>query len=56
MFRTVISDERDDRDDLLVGAPEVVFRLQPNMLLSAGSSAIGSVAQTDATVRIPAKR
>ena len=36
--------------------PRSVFRLHPNMLLSAGSSAIGSVAQTDATVRIPAKR
>ena len=30
-------------------------RFQP-MLLKAGMSAIGSVAQTDATVRIPAKR
>ena len=35
--------------------PRSVFRLQPNMLFSAGSNAIGSVAHTDATVRMPAK-
>ena len=33
----------------------VFARSQP-MLLNAGINAIGSVAQTDATVRIPAKR
>ena len=36
--------------------PRFVLRLQPNMLFRAGSSARGSVAQTDATVRMPANR
>jgi len=36
--------------------PRAVFRCNPNALLISGSKAIGRVAQTDATVRIPANR
>ena len=35
--------------------PSVSFNDHPNMLFSAGIRAIGSVAHTDATVRMPAK-
>ena len=35
--------------------PSASFNDHPNMLFSAGISAIGRVAHTEATVRIPAK-
>ena len=36
--------------------PRFVLKLVPSIVFSIGSSAIGSVAQTEATVRIPATR
>ena len=56
MFRIVISASVTSAATRWSALPSSVFRLQPNMLFSIGSSAIGSVAHTDATVRMPAKR
>ena len=56
MFSTVISTSVTTATTAWSALPRLVLKLQPNMLFSIGSSAIGSVAHTDATVRMPANR
>ena len=55
MLRIVISASVMSAITFWSALPSASFKLQPNMLLSAGIRAIGSVAHTDATVRMPAK-
>ena len=55
MLRIVISASVMSAITFWSALPSASFRLHPNMLFRAGMSAIGSVAHTDATVRMPAK-
>ena len=55
MLRIVISASVMSATTFWSALPRASFKLHPNMLFSAGIRAIGSVAHTDATVRIPAK-
>ena len=56
MFSTVISTSVTTATTAWSALPRLVLNSEPKMLLIIGRRAIGKVAQTDATVRIPAIR
>jgi hypothetical protein len=56
MFRTVMRKSVIKAVTTWSVLPRSVFRVQPNIWFSIGRSASGKVAQTEATVRIPAMR